>query len=217
LSIWSRNYNTIRYRSAREMTRPYKKKNKARSSSKKNENEQEYTEEQIQQMVNGILSCNYFPQDITQSDMEDYLRKEESGEAVFTSLESVERAQKAIELKRNEHIDEITRRFNKNYEEHGIEPTIEDQVNANEEVRLNTIKQYADMTKELKAKFQVDRQRIINTVKSGKMESGEYTDKQIVDFVASTWILKMTIDGMETKLKDWEVEVKERFGHDWRK
>jgi hypothetical protein len=58
------------------------------------------------------------------------------------------------------------------------------------------------MTKELKAKFQVDRQRIINTVKSGKMESGEYTDKQIVDFVTSTWILKETIDGMETKLKD---------------
>ncbi len=71
------------------------------------------------------------------------------------------------------------------------------------------------MTKELKAKFQVDRQRIINTAKSGKMESGEYTDKQIVDFVASTWILKETIDGMETKLKkDWESEVKERFGHD---
>ena len=50
------------------------------------------------------------------------------------------------------------------------------------------------------------------------MESGEYTDKQIVDFVASTWILKETIDGMETKLKkDWEPEVKERFGHDRRK
>ncbi len=200
------------------MTRPYKKKNKARSSSnKKKENKQEYTDEQIHQMVKGILNCNYFPQDITQSDIKDYLRKEERGEAIFTSLESVERAQKAIELKRNELIDEITRRFNKNYEEHGIEPTIEDQVNANEEVRLNTIKQYADMTKELKAKFQVDRQRIINTVKSGKMESGEYTDKQIVDFVASTWILKETIDGMETKLKDWEAEVKERFGHDWRK
>ena len=199
------------------MTRLYKKKNKARSSSKKKENKQEYTDEQIHQMVKGILNCNYFPQAITQSDMEDYLRKEESGEAIFTSLESVKRAQNAIELKRNEIIDEITRRFNKNYEEHGIEPTIEDKINANEEVRLNTIKQYADMTKELKAKFQVDRQRIINTVKSGKMESGEYTDKQIVDFVASTWILKETIDGMETKLKDWEAEVKERFGHDWRK
>ena len=147
------------------------------------------------------------------------MRKEESGDAVFTSLESVERAQKAIEVKRNELIDEITRRFKQTFEEHGIEPTtIEDQINANEEVRLNTIKQYSDMTKELKAKFQVDRQRIINTVKSGKMESGEYTDKQIVDFVASTWILKETIDGMETKLKkDWEAEVKERFGHDWRK
>lgn len=203
------------------MTRPYKKKNKARSSSsnkKKEKKKQEYTDEQIHQMVKGILNCNYFPEDITQSDMEDYLRKEASGEAIFTSLESVERAQKSIELKRKELIDEIARRFNKNYEEHGIEPTIEDQVNANEEVRLNTIKQYADMTKELKAKFQVDRQRIINTVKSGKMESGEYTDKQIVDFVASTWILKETIDGMETKLKkDWEAEVKERFGHDWRK
>jgi hypothetical protein len=199
------------------MTRPYKKKNKARGSKKK-ENKQEYTDEQIHQMVKGILNCNYFPQAITQSDMEDYLRKEERGEAIFASLESVERAQKAIELKRNELIDEITRRFNKTYEEHGIEPTTEDQINANEEVRLNTIKQYADMTKELKAKFQVDRQRIINTVKSGKMESGEYTDKQIVDFVASTWILKMTIDGMETKVKkDWEAEVKERFGHDWRK
>ena len=81
--------------------------------------------------------------------MEDYLRKEESGGAVFASLESVESAQKAIELKRDELIDEITRRFNKNYEEHGIEPTIEDQINADEEVRLNTIKQYADMTKEL--------------------------------------------------------------------
>ena len=184
------------------MTRPYKKKNKARSSSsKKKEKKQEYTDEQIHQMVKGILNCNYFPHDITQSDMEDYLRKEESGEAIFTSLDSVERAQKAIELKRNELIDKITRRFNKNYEEHGIEPTIEDQINANEEVRLNTIKQYADMTKEFKAKFQVDRQRIINTVKNGKMESGEYTDKQIVDFVASTWILKQTIDGMETKLK----------------
>ena len=199
------------------MTRPYKKKNKARSSNKKKDKKQEYTDEQIHHMVKGILNCNYFPQDITQSDMEDYLRKEESGEAIFASLESVERAQKAIELKRNELIDEITRRFNTNYEEHGIEPTIEDQINANEEVRLNTIKRYADMTKELKAKFQVDRQRIINRVKSGKMESGEYTDKQIVDFVASTWILKMTIDGMETKLKDWEAEVKERFGHDWRK
>jgi hypothetical protein len=197
------------------MTRPYKKKNKARSSKKK-ENKQEYADEQTHQMVKGILNCNYFPQDITQSDLEDYLRKEESGEAVFTSSESVERAQKAIELKRNEHIYEITRRFNQNYEKHGIEPTIEDQINANEEVRLNTIKQYADLAKELKAKFQVDRQRIINTVKSGKMESGEYTDKQIVDFVASTWILKETIDGMETKLKDWEAEVKERFGHDWR-
>jgi hypothetical protein len=202
-----------------DMTRPYKKKNKARSSSsKKKDKKQEYTDEQIHQMVKGILNCNYFPQDITQSDLEDHLRKEESGEAVFTSLESVERAQKAIELKRNELVDEITRRFNKNYEEHGIEPTIEDQINANEEVRLNTIKQYADMTKEIKAKFQVDRQRIINTVKSGKMESGEYADKQIVDFVASTWILKETIDGMETKLKkDWEAEVKDRFGHDWRK
>jgi hypothetical protein len=197
------------------MTRPYRKKNKARSSKKK-ENKQEYADEQTHQMVKGILNCNYFPQDITQSDLEDYLRKEESGEAVFTSSESVERAQKAIELKRNEHIYEITRRFNQNYEKHGIEPTIEDQINANEEVRLNTIKQYADLAKELKAKFQVDRQRIINTVKSGKMESGEYTDKQIVDFVASTWILKETIDGMETKLKDWEAEVKERFGHDWR-
>jgi hypothetical protein len=184
------------------MTRPYKKKNKARSSSKKKEKKQGYTDEQqIHQMVKGILNCNYFPQDITQSDMEDYLRKEESGEAVFTSPESVERAQKAIELKRNELTDEITKRFDKNYQEHGIEPTIEDQINANEEVHLNTIKQYADLTKELKAKFQVDRQRIINTVKSGKMESGEYTDKQIVDFVASTWILKETIDGMETKLK----------------
>ena len=132
------------------MTRPYKKKNKARSSSnkKKDENKQEYTDEQIHQMVKGILNCNYFPQDITKSDIEGYLRKEESGEAVFTSLESIERAQKAIELKRNELIDEITRRFNKkNYEEHGIEPTIEDQINANEEVRLNTIKQYADMAK----------------------------------------------------------------------
>jgi hypothetical protein len=184
-----------------DMTRPYKKKNKARSSSnKKKDKKQDYTDEQIHQMVKGILNCNYFPQDITQSDIEDYLRKEESGEAVFTSLESVERAQKAIELKRNELVDEITRRFNKNYEEHGIEPTIEDQINANEEVRLNTIKQYADMTKELKAKFQVDRQRMINTVKSGKMESGEYTDKQIVDFAVSTWILKETIDGIETKL-----------------
>jgi hypothetical protein len=200
------------------MTRPYKKKNKARSSSKKKEKKQEYTDEQIAQMVKGILNCNYFPQDITQLDIEDYLRKEESGEAIFTSLESVERAQKAIELKRNELVDEITRLFNKNYKQHGIEPTIQDQIDANEEVRLNTIKQYADMTKELKAKFQVDRQRIINTVKSGKMESGEYTDKQIVDFVASTWILKETIDGMETKLKDWEAEVKERrFGHDRRK
>ena len=198
------------------MTRPYKKKNKARSSKKKDK-KQEYTDEQINQMVKEILNCNYFPQDITQSDMEDYLRKEESGEAIFTSLESVERAQKAIELKRNELIDVINRRFNKNFKEHGIEPTIEDQINANEEVRLNTIKQYADLAKELKAKFQVDRQRIINTVKSGKMESGEYTDKQIVNFVASTWILKMTIDGMETKLKDWEAEVRERFGHDWRK
>lgn len=200
------------------MTRPYKKKNKARSSSKKKEKKQEYTDEQIPQMVKGILNCNYFPQDITQLDIEDYLRKEESGEAIFTSLESVERAQKAIEIKRNELIDEITRLFNKNYKQHGIEPTIQDQIDPNEEVRLNTIKQYADMTKELKAKFQVDRQRIINTVKSGKMESGEYTDKQIVDFVASTWILKETIDGMETKLKDWEAEVKERrFGHDRRK
>jgi hypothetical protein len=198
------------------MTRPHKKKNKARSSKKK-ENKQEYKEEQIHLMVKGILNCNYFPQDISQSDMEDYLRREECGEAIFTSLESVKRAQKAIELKRNELIDEITRRFNKNYEEQGIEPTIKDQIDANEEVRLNTIKQYADMTRELKAKFQVDRQRIINTVKSGKMESGEYTDKQIVDFVASTWILKETIDGMETKLKDWEAEVRERFGHDWRK
>src|SRR3712207_6418724 len=88
------------------MTRPYKKKNRARSSSKKKDKKQEYTDEQIHQMVKEILNCNYFPQDITQSDMEDYLRKEESGEAVFTSLESVERAQKAIELKRNELIDE---------------------------------------------------------------------------------------------------------------
>jgi hypothetical protein len=200
------------------MTRPYKKRNKARSSSKKKEKKQEFTGEQIAQMVKGILNCNYFPQDITQLDIEDYLRKEESGEAIFTSLESLERAQKAIEIKRSELIDEITRLFNKNYKQHGIEPTIQDQIDPNEEVRLNTIKQYADMTKELKAKFQVDRQRIINTVKSGKMESGEYTDKQIVDFVASTWILKETIDGMETKLKDWEAEVKERrFGHDRRK
>jgi hypothetical protein len=72
LSIWSRNYNTtIRCRSTNDMTRPYKKKNKARSSSKKKEDKQEYTDEQIHMMVKEILNCNYYPQDITQSDMED--------------------------------------------------------------------------------------------------------------------------------------------------
>jgi hypothetical protein len=176
---------------------------------KKREKE-DYTQEQVDQISQEIIECNYYPKDVTEADMRDYLAKEENNEAFFTSLENDKEAKKRMELGEHLLIDEITKRINKNFKDYGIEPTMETQIDANEEISLLKIKQYASMIKEMKAKFQVDKYRLLNTFRD-KEALKTFTDEQIENHVLSMWHLKDCIEGMEKELRGWEEDVKQRY------
>jgi hypothetical protein len=60
--------------------------------------EEEYTEEQLVQITQEIIECSYYPNDITEADMKDYLAKEENNEAVFNSVETLDVADERMKL-----------------------------------------------------------------------------------------------------------------------
>ena len=172
--------------------------------------EEEYTEEQLVQITQEIIECSYYPRDITEADMKDYLAKEQNNEAVFNSVETLDVADERMKLGEQLFIDEITKRLKKNFEDFGIEPTMEMQIDANEEISMFRIKHFASIVRELKAKFQVDKYRLHNTF--GDKETLEtFTDDQIQTHVLSMWHLKDCIERMEKELREWEKEVKRRY------
>ena len=77
----------------------------------------------------------------------------------------------------------------------------------NEELALFRIKQYADVVKEMKAEFQVDKFRLYNTFKDKEVLK-RYTDEQIKNAVLSAWHTKKGIEEMEKVLRKWEEEEK---------
>ncbi|MFL6309383.1 MAG: hypothetical protein ACJ718_02365 [Nitrososphaeraceae archaeon] len=171
--------------------------------------EEPYTEEQLVQITQEIIECSYYPKDITQADMRDYLAKEENNEAVFNSVETLDVADERMKLGEQLFLDEITKRFDKNFEDYGIEPTMEMQLDANEEISMFRIKHFTSIVKELKAKFQVDKYRLHSTF-IDKEALKIFTDDQIQNHVLSMWHLKDCIEKMEKELRDWEKEVLQR-------
>src|SRR3954452_8665839 len=151
--------------------------------------EEPYTEEQLVQITQEIIECSYYPKDITQADMRDYLAKEENNEAVFNSVETLDVADERMKLGEQLFLDEITKRFDKNFEDYGIEPTMEMQLDANEEISMFRIKHFTSIVKELKAKFQVDKYRLHSTF-IDKEALKIFTDDQIQNHVLSMWHLK---------------------------
>jgi hypothetical protein len=172
--------------------------------------EEEYTEDQLVQITEEIIECSYYPKDITESDMKDYLAKEENNEAVFNSAETLDVADERMKLGEQLFIDEIAKRFDKNFKDYGIEPTIEMQLDANEEISMFRIKHFASIVKELKAKFQVDKYRLHSTF-GDKEILKTFTDEQIRNHVLSMWHLKDCIETMEKELIEWEKEVTQRY------
>ena len=172
--------------------------------------EEEYTEEQLVQITQEIIECSYYPTDITEADMKDYLAKEENNEAVFNSVETLDIADERMKLSEQLFIDEITKRLNKNFEDFGIESTMEMQLDANEEISMFRIKHFASIVRELKAKFQVDKYRLHYTF-GDKETLQTFTDDQIHTHVLSMWHLKDCIERMEKELREWEKEVKQRY------
>src|SRR3712207_4148937 len=161
--------------------------------------EEEYTEEQLVQITQEIMECSYFPKDITEADMKDYLAKEKNNEAVFNSVETLDFADERMKLGEQLFIDEITKQFNKNFEDYGIEPTMEMQLDANEEISMFRIKHFASIVRELKAKFQVDKYRLHNTF-GDKETLQTFTDDQIQTHVLSMWHLKTCIRSEERRV-----------------
>lgn len=177
--------------------------------------EEPYTEEQLVQITQEIIECSYYPKDITQADMRDYLAKEENNEAVFNSVETLDVADERMKLGEQLFLDEITKRFDKNFEDYGIEPTMEMQLDANEEISMFRIKHFTSIVKELKAKFQVDKYRLHSTF-IDKEALKIFTDDQIQNHVLSMWHLKDCIEKMEKELRDWEKEVLQRCGSSYK-
>lgn len=177
--------------------------------------EEEYTEQQLVEITQEIIECSYYPKDISEADMKDYLAKEENNEAVFNSVEALDFVDERMKMGEQLFRDEITRRFNKNFKDYGIEPTIDMQLDANEEISMFRIKHFASIVKELKAKFQVDKYRLHNTF-SDKESLKTFTDDQIRNHVLSMWHLKDCIERMEKELREWEKEVKQRFDSDYK-
>ncbi|MFL6524352.1 MAG: hypothetical protein ACJ71B_12860 [Nitrososphaera sp.] len=177
--------------------------------------EEPYTEEQLVQITQEIIECSYYPKDITQADMRDYLAKEENNEAVFNSVETLDVADERMKLGEQLFLDEITKRFDKNFEDYGIEPTMEMQLDANEEISMFRIKHFTSIVKELKAKFQVDKYRLHSTF-IDKETLKIFTDDQIQNHVLSMWHLKDCIEKMEKELRDWEKEVLQRCGSSYK-
>jgi hypothetical protein len=167
----------------------------------------EYTDEQAEQMLREIVACDYYPNDISQSDMEDYLAKEKNGEAVFTSAETIDTTGERIKAAEELFMKERAARVNRYSDELGIEPNKEMLRDLNEELALFRIKQYADVVKEMKAEFQVDKFRLYNTFKDKEVLK-RYTDEQIKNAVLSAWHTKKGIEEMEKVLRKWEEEEK---------
>jgi len=165
------------------------------------EEEEKYTEEQLVQITQEILECSYYPNDITEADMKDYLAKEENNEAVYNSVETLDVADERMKLGEQLFVDEITKRFNNHFEDYGIEPTMEMQLDANEEISMFRIKHFASIVRELKAKFQVDKYRLHNTF-GNKETLQTFTDDQIQTHVLSMWHLKDCIERMEKELRE---------------
>ncbi len=59
---------------------------------------EEYTEDQLVQITQEIIECNYYPEGITEADMMDYLAKEENNEAVFNSAEALDVVDERMKL-----------------------------------------------------------------------------------------------------------------------
>jgi Holliday junction resolvasome RuvABC endonuclease subunit len=174
---------------------------------KKEEEEAEYTQEQVQEMLKEIMECDYYPKEITQKDMEDYLAKEKSGETWRDGIEHQEE-----NMKRGEAflVQQIEKRINENAEM-GIVPNEETKRAANEEVVIYRIKQFADAVKEMKEEFQVEKFRLINTF-NNKEVLKTYTDEQIKNTVLSMLKVKRGIETNEKELREWEQEAKQRYG-----
>ncbi len=141
--------------------------------------------------------------------MRDYLAKEESNEAVFNSIETLDAADERMKLGEQLFLDEIIKRFDKNLKDYGIEPNMDMQLDANEEISMFRIKHFTSIVKELKAKFQVDKYRLHSTF-IDKEALKTFTDDQIQNHVLSMWHLKDCIEKMEKELRDWEKEVQQR-------
>jgi hypothetical protein len=167
----------------------------------------EYTDEQAEQMLREIVACDYYPNDISQADMEDYLAKEKNGEAVFTSAETIDTTGERIKAAEELFMKERAAHVNRYSDELGIEPNKEMLRDLNEELALFRIKQYADVVKEMKAEFQVDKFRLYNTFKDKEVLK-RYTDEQIKNAVLSAWHTKKGIEEMEKVLRKWEEEEK---------
>src|SRR5918999_3910950 len=175
------------------------------------EEEQEYTQEQIIQITKEIMECDYYrSKDVTEADMKDFLAKEKSGENIFSDSTSVDSIDERMRLGEEMFIDEMSKRFTKNLKDHGIMPSVKTQIDTNEEISLFRIKQYASMIKEMKAEFQVNKYRLINTFKDEKAFK-TYTGDQIENAVLYIWHSKDCIDKMEKELREWEEEVKQRY------
>jgi hypothetical protein len=134
-------------------------------------------EERLEQIFKEIMECDYYPKDITQADMEDYVAKEKSGEAVFTSAEAVDTIDERIKVAEELFMEERAERINRRNDELGIEPNKEMLRDLNEELALFRIKQYADVVKEMKAEFQVDKFRLYNTFKDKEVLKRTQTSK----------------------------------------
>ena len=167
-----------------------------------------------EEVMKVIIKCDYYPKDIAEADMKDYLAKEKNNEDYFASVENIDIIHERMKSAEQLFIDgALTERINKNLIDYGIEPDAQTMLDVNEELSMFRIRQSADVIKELKAKFQVDKYRLLNTFRDKEVLK-TYTNEQIKNAVLSMWHLKDCIEKMEEQLRGWEDVVKQRYHAD---
>ena len=175
------------------------------------EEEEEYTDEQIEAISKEIMECDYYPKDITQKDMEDYMKKEENAETVKPQDFDKGDPHSAMNVAEQFLVKDIENRINRKYRELGIQPNPEimnDDIN--EEIRLFRIRQWTNVVREWKAEYQVQKIALVNTFRDEEVLK-TYSGKEIQDYVLTLHHTKKTIESMEEELKGWEQEVRQRY------
>jgi hypothetical protein len=170
----------------------------------------EYIEEEADQIIKEVMECNYYPDEVTDADMKDYLEKEKRGEAWYDHIE-----QQDQDMKKSEAflVHDIERRMNEHFHQYGITPNEETAREVNEEIAIHRLKLYANEIKEMKAEFQVDKWRILHTF-NNQEERNKLTGEQIRDHILGMHVTKKGIEESEKRLREWEQEVRQKYHDD---